>query len=414
MNQILISSKRRQITMYDFRDEIVALAEKALHTFVRFRLKDMGIEDTWRIGIRDFVMREYDAHKANYEKIYVILQTHDEKDLILEQLDITALVSLVHFYWKSRGIYEVSPEATQLFINHVMELKELRNTFDHYTKELIAIDKSKIYFDQLYYVESLSGFATLVMKYKGATEEWKTIFHKAKGIEKKLWGERWLALDTSKAVLADDDDMSSILFNAEHGNVEAQVKAGKAYYHGDRVRADQEMAYVWIHKAALKGNAEAEYYLGLCFEKACGVEFNYQTAMEWFKKSAEHGCAPAQYQYGTRNWGKIGITEAEKKDIFYWNSWAADQNYPEAVWVLGLCYQMGIGCEVNKAKAQELIEKSAKLGYTTATEHLINEAEKNKDYYAALAWLKLLGTQGKKDVSYRIRRLERMVTESSD
>lgn len=400
--------------MYDYRNEIVALAEKTLHAFVKNRLKDMNIEDSWKIGIRDFVFREYDAHKANYEKLYVFLQDHNEQDLLLEQLDITALVSLVHFYWKSKGIYDVSPEATQLFINHVMELKELRNTFEHYTKELIAADESKIYFDQLYYTESLAGFAVLVMKYKGPIEEWKEIYHKAKSIERKLWGERWLALDTSKSVLSEDDDMSSILFKAEQGDVEAQLKAGKAYYHGDRVKADREMAYVWIHKAALKGNAEAEYYLGLCFEKACGVEYNYQTAMEWIKKSAEHGCAPAQYQYGTRNWAKIGITDEEIKDIFYWNSLAADQNYPEAIWILGLCYQMGRGCKTDKRKGQELIEKAAKLGYAFATEHLANEAEKEKDYYAAIAWLKLLETQDKKNVSHRIRRLERKITEPSN
>ena len=47
------------------------------------------------------------------------------------------------------------------------------------------------------------------------------------------------------------------------------------------------------------------------------------------------------------------FTDEEKKDIFYWNSLAADQNYPEAIWVLGLCYQKGIGC--NHPNEQEHI-----------------------------------------------------------
>ena len=44
--------------MYDFRTEIISLAEKTLHSFVSFRLQDMGIADTWKIGLRDFVVNE--------------------------------------------------------------------------------------------------------------------------------------------------------------------------------------------------------------------------------------------------------------------------------------------------------------------------------------------------------------------
>jgi len=118
--------------MFDYRNKIIALGEQALRSFTRIRLDDLGMTTSWKTGIKRFVENEYIQHHANYKKLYVFLQSHDENDLTLDQMDITALATIIHFYWKSSGIYEVSPDATQLFINHIMDMRELRNTFDHF------------------------------------------------------------------------------------------------------------------------------------------------------------------------------------------------------------------------------------------------------------------------------------------
>ena len=383
--------------MYDFRNEIVALAEKALQGFVRFRLSDMGIGATWKVGLKRFVEREYPLHEANYKKLFVFLQSHNEQEVVLEQLDITSLVSLVHYYWKSQGIYDVSPEASQLFINHVLGIRDLRNTFEHYTKELIEADSSKMFYDQLYFAEGLSSFAVLIMKYKSPTDEWKSIYHKARQLITRLHGERWLSLDDKEKVLQADDDMSAILSWADQGNIDAQIKAGKAYYYGDRAQFDQEKAYMWFYKAAKRKSPEAEFYIGLCHEKAYGVEFNYETAMSWFKKSAEHGFAAAQFRYGSRNWAKIDITAEEKAELFYWIELAANQEYPEAIWALSLCYSIGYGVTKNKSLGKQLKEKSAKMGYFLASKTLGQEEEKAGNLEAALEWYLLASRQGSPD-----------------
>ena len=72
-------------------------------------------------------------------------------------------------------MYMVHPESEQLFRNYVFVFKDLRNTFDHYTQELIPDEEAKFYFDQLYYTAAIAQFAILVMKYRGQSEEWKEI-----------------------------------------------------------------------------------------------------------------------------------------------------------------------------------------------------------------------------------------------
>lgn len=403
--------------MFDLRDEIIALAEKTLHSFVTFRFKELNIENTWKTGIKDFVVKSIPNYRANYTTVYNFLHDHDEQELVLEQLDITALVSLIEFYFvrgKNYSIYTVHPESKQLFQNHVLEFRSLRNTFDHYTKDVKPAEEDKFYFDQLFYTASIAQFAILVMKYRGQSEEWKEIYHKAKAIERKLGGERWLALDTNNNMLQNDEDMSTILFYAEQGITEAQIKAGKAYYHGERVKRDEETAYIWIHKAAMKQNPEAEYYLGRCYGHGFGVEQNFEAEYKWYEMSAKQGFAPAQYEIGSRNIAKTNKTEDEAKETYYWLKQSADQDYPAAVWNLGLCYAFGIGINKDPEQAEKLYEKSAKLGNLWATESLARESEKKRDYDKAIAWLKLAETQGKKNVQWEIRRIEKKKRESEE
>ncbi len=396
--------------MYDYRTEIVALAEKALQNFVSFRLHDMGIENTWKNGLKSFVDKEYPLHQANYKKLYVFLQNHDEQEVILEQLDITSLTTLVHFYWKAKGIYEVSPDAVQLFINHIMSIRELRNTFEHYTKELIAMDASKMYYDQLYFTESISSFAILVMKYKSPLNEWKEIYHKARHIISCLHGERWLAVDEKAHVLISDEDMSTVLSLAEEGFIEAQVKAGKVFFYGERELFDREKAYMWFYKAAQKGNPEAEYYVGQCYHKSYGVEYDSETGNKWLRKASDHGYAAAQYELAiTLYWGMNNIQNQELSEMIRLLKLSADQNYPEAIWSMGLCYSMGYGVEKNIALGKELKEKSALLGYDFASENLGKEAENKGDFQTALKWYLLAAEQGR-NIEYRIKQVKRIVS----
>jgi len=384
--------------MFDYRNKIIALAEQALRSFTRVRLDDLGMTTSWKTGIKRFVYNEYIKHPANYKKLYVFLQSHDEKDLTLDQMDITALATIIHFYWKSSGIYEVSPDATQLFINHIMDMRELRNTFDHYPQVLATADEEMMYYDQLYFTSSIASFAILFMKYKTPSDEWKLIYHNAKSLESMLHGERWLAMTViPENILEADDDLSSLIALAEQGHTDAQIKLGKAYYHGDRIRMDREKAHLWIRKAALHGNAEAQYYLGNCYQHSSGVDYDPQAEMKWYKESADQGFAPAQYEIGFNLLFSKQVdtmSSKEKNEIYKWIKLSADQEYPAAIWVLSILYTLGAGVEKDIKKANTLIQKASELGYSQATMHLAHEFEKSGDLEKAIEMYTRARSQG--------------------
>lgn len=391
--------------MYDFRIEIVTLAERALQRFAQFRFSDIGIENTWRNGLKSFIYQNYPNYKASYEKLYVFLQSHSENELTLEQMDITSLFALIHYFWKDKGIYNVSPESEKLFICHIDSLRQLRNTLEHYPKIITESDYSKFYFDQLYSTESIASFSILVLKYRPSLDEWKEIYHTSKNLISKFYGEHWLHTDNND-ILPLEDDLSTVISLAEQGNTDAQIKAGKAYYYGIRTNVDRERSFMWFYKAARKGNSESEYYVGLCYKTAFGVDYHYESAKHWIEKSANHGYAAAQYEIGIENFAKENISEEEKSKVFYWLEQSANQNYPYSVWALGLCYMIGYGIEKDIERGQFLKEKSATLGYGFASKELGNEAEKQGNYESAIKWYSLAKKQGENISRSTIERLQ--------
>ena len=378
--------------MIDARNKLIELAEQALHSFVKMRLIDMGIEDSWKNGLSDFVNDNYREHPANYEKLYVFLQTHDEQEVTLEQMDITALSALVHFYWKSKGIYAMSPDAEQLFINQVQEMRQLRNTFDHYPQVLTEIDRKNMYYDQLYYSACISNFAVLVMKYKKPSEEWKQIYHKAKAIESQLQGEHWLDINSMpNSVLDFDEDLSDLIALAEQGQVEAQIKIAKAYYYGQRVKKDRGKAFYWFTKATEQKSIVACCYLARFFQPGSEVKTIYEDARRLIKSYAEKGFAPAQYEYGMTFCSSKYSTEEEKRDYIKWIELSAKQDYPEALSMLSIIHSYGKNFDLEKSK--DLSRKAASLGEVAACLALAKNELMQGNFELALHWCNLAKTQ---------------------
>lgn len=390
--------------MIDVREDIKKLAKRALLSFIRFRLNDLGIENTWRIGLNDFVIKEYKDHPANYKKLYDFLQTHNEQEVALEQLDITALSSLVHHYWE--GIYVVSPDSKQLFINHIMGIRELRNTFDHYPEDIAEQEREELYYDQLYFSSCIANFAVLVMKYKKPSEEWKLIYHKAKAIESQLQGEHWFAINAvPNSVLKPDEDLSDLIALAEQGQAEAELKLGKVYYYGERVKKDNDKAFIWFRKAALGHNVEAKYYLHLCMNDNM---FNQEQSEKLLKEASDNGYAPAQYDYVlSHGWASSKISEDRKKELFGLVKSSAEQKYPKAIILLSQCYTVGFGTERNSEEARRILVEAAGRGCDEACDCLGYEEEKNENYDAAIKWYSSINDCGKFEVEGKLRRVER-------
>ena len=408
---------------FDRRNKIIGLGEEALALFLKMRLYDMGIETTWRSGLKAFVDQEYEdvkTYKSNFQQVYDYLQNHDAKDLNFESLDITALVTLIEYYPMSgsnlpTGIYAITRDSKYLFKNTIQDIREIRNQmYGHKTQNLSLEEKQKLHLFELWAIGRISGLALLVMDYKASSEEWKLIYHRAKELEKELGGERWLALkDIKGKAISRNEDMSDILFMAEHGNPAAQLTAGKAYYHGDRVDRDPEKAYIWIHKAAQAGLPEAQYYLALCYSGSICIEQNPEAYRKWMKKAADQGYAEAQCEYAQEFLMHSARSLEEAKEALYWTKLAAQQDYPKAVWNLSILYEGGFGVKKDLKEAMRLKKRASDLGYSVATCYLAKRATEAKKYDEALKLYTIAKEQGA-DVAGELRRLERKMQENKD
>lgn len=404
--------------MIDARNKLIELAEQALHSFVKMRLTDMGIEQSWKNGLSDFVNIEYEKNKAGFQTLYDFLQSNDEQGVMIEQLDITAIAALLYYDPKDppketdyrfqfRDIYRVNSETDrQLFYFHSKMIRNLRNTFDHYTQELTGIDKEKLCYDQLYYSACISNFAVLVMKYKKPSEEWKLIYHKAKAIESQLQGEHWLDINSMpNSVLDSDEDLSDLIALAEQGQVEAQVRLGKLYYYGERVKKDNDRAFIWFRKAAFAHNIEAKYYLHLCMNDNM---FNQEQSEKLLKEASDNGYAPAQYEYVLRHgWASSTISEERKKELLGLVKSSAEQKYPNGILLLSECYSVGFGTERNSDEARRILVEAAGSGCDEACDCLGYEEEKKENYDAAIKWYSSINDRGKFEVERKLKRVER-------
>lgn len=199
-----------------------------------------------------------------------------------------------------------------------------------------------------------------------------------------------LGLDSSENYSEKLDSM------AKSGNPAAQNKLSICYIDGLGIPKDDKKAFFWATKAAENGNLKALHLLGFCYENGKGTEpdpfqaFSFYKiaalrgmptafndlaqcylngtgtpvdsikARAWFVKGAETGIRTSQTNAGYLYIALEGHENYEK--AFYWLSKASEQNSPNALEMLGMCYENGWGTEVNLPKAQECYRKSYQLG----------------------------------------------------
>lgn len=203
-----------------------------------------------------------------------------------------------------------------------------------------------------------------------------------------------------------------LLERAEAGDASAQNGVGCCYYNGEGVKTDYTAAVEWFQKAADQDDSYAEYNLALCYHRGVGVERNYTWAETFYKRAARGGHPSAQNMVAKlcarRNiyekhdsiiWfylaAQQGESEAQKRiadlnpeeqviiadflfygkhrmfgssdqkiDIDYsaaadWYTKAAKKKHGYAAYVLGYCYEKGLGRPKDYAKAFSWYEYAA-------------------------------------------------------
>ncbi len=242
--------------------------------------------------------------------------------------------------------------------------------------------------------------------------------------------------------------MSSLLGEAESGNLAAQVRVSEHYRDGTGGFAKSDANHFeWALRAANAGNIRAKVYVGRCYYHGTGTKADYRLAQEmfsgpatdfddplaqaymgflsagleglppkddfavsvqWFKKSAEGGEPLGQFGYGQSLLLGIGTTVDAKEGVRLLKS-SLERGCLHAAGPLGWAYAEGLGVERDYKEAARLYEIGAnqegdESAYRLALLYLSGRGV-IKDVEEALKWFKRASEGGNIDAKKSIANL---------
>jgi uncharacterized protein len=158
------------------------------------------------------------------------------------------------------------------------------------------------------------------------------------------------------------------------GNAQAMNALGIQYKNGLGIDSNATEALAWFNKAAGAGYAKAWYNLGLIYKYGNGVQLNYETAYNYFRNAADAGLATGYYAQGYMLYKGLGCPQDYKKAFALFRKGIL-QNNMACMHFAGLCLSNGWGVEKNADSAAYWFKKAGSLGYTIASDQLIEKGE---------------------------------------
>lgn len=172
---------------------------------------------------------------------------------------------------------------------------------------------------------------------------------------------------------------------AEHGNAQAQLILGRAYFQGLGLHQSFKKAVPLLFSAAEQGRAEAMYWLSELTGYKALVKLVPGDSDTWLRRAAEAGYAEAQWQLSCNtkdaeslHWARLAAAQGHdkaKQRVFHseyerWNTpeelLEAAKESPRAMWHLFYNYRYGKeGFEQSLEKAAKWQIKCAERYYTT-------------------------------------------------
>ena len=220
------------------------------------------------------------------------------------------------------------------------------------------------------------------------------------------------------------ETLQALLARAEGGDAQARLQVGRLYEAGRDMPRNLSLALGWYEKAAQAGEPEGWRQMGLAYETGKGTAANRTRAQEYLHRAAEAGLRDAAYSLASLTLAglgpnhreikaaldilkKAGETEAAARMIlgaFYESvrpphysraleeyRKAAELGLPEALFSLGVCYEIGLGAAADAGQALANFQKAADLklaaaAYKLASLHL-NGVLIKPDHQKAVGYL---------------------------
>lgn len=134
-----------------------------------------------------------------------------------------------------------------------------------------------------------------------------------------------------------------------------------------------QMAYQSFENAAKYGDLLGQYYWAKCFAKGYGVQQDDKRAFSIFRRVAERGLPVAQAELGYA----LLCGKGTKKDIskgLYWINKVIDNSSIDGYssYIIGLCYENGIGKVKSMEKAMEYYQYSMSRNVDESYIHVAN------------------------------------------
>ena len=150
---------------------------------------------------------------------------------------------------------------------------------------------------------------------------------------------------------------------------EAITFLGNAYRSCDfgLVKSDKKAAKIYKRAVEL-GNVEAMSNLGKLYETGSGVKLDKKKAKQLLATAADRGYAKAQYNLGLLHYNDEEVNNDKEALRNFKRS--ADQGFTHAMFMVGICYQHGIGAALDLEDARRWYELAAAKGNKLAIARL--------------------------------------------
>ena len=133
---------------------------------------------------------------------------------------------------------------------------------------------------------------------------------------------------------------------------------------GEGTEKDPATAYGWFVKGAEGDDPVCLYYAGYCCQNGLGTEKDMDKAVEWYTRAAQLGHIMSRDIVERLTGERVQIKEKESPFQAYLRS--AEKGDPDAMFIVGRCYQDGVGTEKDMDKAMEWLKKAADKGNAAA------------------------------------------------